>query len=299
MNRILLISLTLLAPLLCAAEPKPFELLDGDRVAFVGNTFFERDLGHNYLETLLTAHYSDRNVLYRNLGWSGDTVTCQARAMFGSAEDGFKHLTRYVTEFKPTVIVVAYGMSESFEGEKGLPEFQKGLDRVLDMLGQNGTRIVLLSPVGHEKLPPPLPDATEHNKNLQLYGEALKKTAATRGYNYVSLLNVFDTTGGPYTDNGIHMNARGYKKVADAIVVSLGVAKAVPVYKDSPAQEKLRAAIHEKNQHFFHRWRPQNDTYIFGFRKKEQGRNAVEIPQFDPLIAAKEAEIAKLRATAK
>ncbi len=59
--------------------------------------------------------------------------------------------------------------------------------------------------------------------------------------------------------------------------------------------EKLRQTIVEKNRLYFHRWRPQNETYIFGFRKKEQGQNAIEIPKFDPLIAEKEAEIAKLR----
>ena len=59
--------------------------------------------------------------------------------------------------------------------------------------------------------------------------------------------------------------------------------------------EKLRQLIVEKNRLYFYRWRPQNVTYLFGFRKGEQGQNAIEIPQFDPLIAAKEAEIAKLR----
>ncbi len=59
--------------------------------------------------------------------------------------------------------------------------------------------------------------------------------------------------------------------------------------------EKLRAAIVEKNRLYFHRWRPQNETYLFGFRKHEQGQNAREIPQFDPLVAKQEEEIAKLR----
>jgi hypothetical protein len=36
-------------------------------------------------------------------------------------------------------------------------------------------------------------------------------------------------------------------------------------------------------------------TYLFGFRKHEQGQNAREIPQFDPLVAKQEAEIARLR----
>ena len=59
--------------------------------------------------------------------------------------------------------------------------------------------------------------------------------------------------------------------------------------------EQLRKTINAKNLLFFYRWRPQNITYLFGFRKHEQGNNAVEIPQFDPLVEAKEKEIARLR----
>ncbi len=59
--------------------------------------------------------------------------------------------------------------------------------------------------------------------------------------------------------------------------------------------QQLRAAIAEKNMLYFNRYRPQNETYLFLFRKHEQGNNAVEIPQFDPLIAEKEKEIARLR----
>jgi hypothetical protein len=55
--------------------------------------------------------------------------------------------------------------------------------------------------------------------------------------------------------------------------------------------ERLREVILDKNQLYFHRWRPQNVTYLFGFRKHEQGNNAVEIPQFDPLVAEREATI--------
>ena len=59
--------------------------------------------------------------------------------------------------------------------------------------------------------------------------------------------------------------------------------------------EGLRQTIRRKNELYFHRWRPQNDTYLLGFRKYEQGQNAVEIPQFDPLVAEQEAVIARLR----
>ena len=62
---------------------------------------------------------------------------------------------------------------------------------------------------------------------------------------------------------------------------------------------KLRDAIVNKNMQFFHRWRPQNETYLFGFRKHEQGNNAREIPQFDPFIEKAEAEIDRLSIPAK
>ena len=58
--------------------------------------------------------------------------------------------------------------------------------------------------------------------------------------------------------------------------------------------EQLRKLILSKNELYFHRWRPQNETYLFGFRKHEQGNNAVEIPQFDPLVAEREAAILAL-----
>ncbi|MCH7728975.1 MAG: SGNH/GDSL hydrolase family protein, partial [Planctomycetes bacterium] len=59
--------------------------------------------------------------------------------------------------------------------------------------------------------------------------------------------------------------------------------------------DQLRRTIREKNALFFHRHRPQNETYLFLFRKHEQGNNATEIPQFDPLITEKEKQIATLR----
>lgn len=59
--------------------------------------------------------------------------------------------------------------------------------------------------------------------------------------------------------------------------------------------EQLRRAIVEKNRQFFYRWRPQNETYLFGFRRHEQGQNAQEIPRFDPIVEKLEQEIARLR----
>ncbi|MBU6401879.1 MAG: hypothetical protein KGS61_16305, partial [Verrucomicrobia bacterium] len=56
-----------------AEPPRPFELREGDRVVFVGDTLVEREQEYGYLEARMTAQFPDRNVTFRNLGWSADT----------------------------------------------------------------------------------------------------------------------------------------------------------------------------------------------------------------------------------
>ena len=51
----------------------------------------------------------------------------------------------------------------------------------------------------------------------------------------------------------------------------------------------------KKNELYFHRWRPQNITYLFGFRKHEQGNNAADIAKFDPFILDLEKQIHDLQ----
>ena len=69
----------------------------------------------------------------------------------------------------------------------------------------------------------------------------------------------------------------------------------LPKTPDAIQAEELRKLINEKNELFFHKHRPQNETYLFGFRKREQGNNSVEIPKFNPLILSKEESINLLK----
>lgn len=95
-----------------------------------------------------------------------------------------------------------------------------------------------------------------------------------------------------------------YALSADGKVVKSATAKewetlsdelALKQSPDHAQYEALRQAIIAKNELYFHSWRPQNVTYLFGFRKHEQGQNAKETAEFEKLVAEKEAEIAKLR----
>ena len=82
------------------------------------------------------------------------------------------------------------------------------------------------------------------------------------------------------TENGIHLGSLAGMRVTCGTL-----------FGGKSAPEPLRQKIVAKNQLFFHRWRPQNETYLFGFRKHEQGKNAAEVAAFDPLVAAAEEKI--------
>jgi hypothetical protein len=58
-----------------------------------------------------------------------------------------------------------------------------------------------------------------------------------------------------------------------------------------PQRDVLRELVRRKNELCFHRWRPQNITYLYLFRKHEQGNNGTEIAMFDPLVAELEDQI--------
>jgi lysophospholipase L1-like esterase len=386
--------LCLCAPLEAQSDQPPlFELHDGDRIVLVGDTLIEREQRYGYLETLLTIGNPDKNLIFRNLGWSGDTVGGVSRSGFDRPEAGFEQLRQQILAVKPTVVVVGYGMADSFAGEAGLPAFEQGLARLLNVIDSTRARIAFLSPVAHAAMHRPLPDPTGHNRDLALYRDLIKRVAAQRKAAFVDLFDRFNmlyaTAPDSLTDDGIHLTEEGYGKAAffisgqlsppggpifpwlglgqDGKIIAEVDTRATsvektgtglrfevvdrylppPVLKGSDGSNKmsvdwwrlavqdladgdyalkidgaqvaragagewklgvipksgpqfdqaqaLRAAINRKNDLFFYRWRPQNITYLLGFRKHEQGDNAVEIPQFDPLVAEQEKLIARLK----
>lgn len=293
-----------------AAQPAT-EIGDGDLVVLLGSTFVEREQANGWWELALTLAQPERNVRFRNLGWSGDTVWAESRGGFGTPEDGFRDLQKQVESLGPTVVLVGYGANESYAGEEGVAEFTAGLNRLLDMLAAAGARITLLSPPAAETLAPPLPSQAEHNRQLAIYRDAIRATAEQRGLAFADLYaetlrhsRALDAgEARPWTDNGLHYTDEGYRASATALLAALGIdggqaAAAIggqAAAADHDRLEAMRNTIVAKNELYFHRWRPQNITYLLGFRQHEQGQNAREIPQFDPLVAEKETEIARLR----
>jgi lysophospholipase L1-like esterase len=277
--------------------PKPFEFKDGDRIVWLGNTLVEREQRYGYWESALLAANADKNITLRNLGWSGDTVHGEARGRFDFANPDmcFKQLVGLALELKPTVIFVSYGTNEAFEGNSGLPKFQKGLEKLLDALKPANARIVLFSPMRFSRSPS-LTDPAPMNANLALYRDAIKSTADKRSLHFADLYERVTIPSAEATDNGMHLNQHGYELTAPAFLSALGQEK--PSLSTEKV-EAIRKAVVAKDELFFHRWRPQNETYLFGFRKHEQGQNAKEVAEFDPLVTKVEEEITRIRKESK
>jgi len=385
--------------------PSPVIWRDGDRVALIGGTLIEREQRYGHWEHALVAAQADKQLSFRNLGWSGDTVWAESRGIFDPPEKGYARLLEQVRELRPTVFLLHYGGNEAWAGAAGLERFLTQYRKLLDDLAQASQsggkasappRFALLGPLPLEVGVGPNRDPARYNADARLYAEAISRLAAERGAGFLDLaeLHVWHAertpaeSRRPLTDNGAHFTEYGFRATAPWIRARLGGAAepgwqpvgdhpagAAPIDSSSGAlrcssaanragaqvcveaevrlaplplpslpgaaidfaprvsfaapgdyrlevdstpvasgsaaawpsrasalppkvEEQSRAlltAIRDKNELYFHRWRPQNVTYLFLFRKHEQGQNAVEIPQFDPLIAAAEAKIAELR----
>ncbi len=286
------------ASIASAAAPN-FELRDGDRVVFLGDTIFEREGVYGRLESHLTAAFPDRGVTFRNLSWSGDTPMGRSRASFDwnkPEADWLRRVKEQLAIVKPTVAFLSYGQTACLEGgDAGLPKFEADLGRLMDAVEEvsgDKVRFVILGPL---PVPTPkgLPDRTPVYEQCDV---RLARLAVARLATFVSLRLTeglpWEGPAGGRESGGVVPDERGFDKLGAHLVQRLtgGLSVAGGVSMDV-----LGSAVREKNDQFFHRWRPENWTYLFGFRKHEQGQNAVEIPKFDPIVEEWDQRIAKLR----
>ncbi|MEI6535509.1 MAG: SGNH/GDSL hydrolase family protein [Verrucomicrobiaceae bacterium] len=282
-------ALLILHSLVIAQPPGPkLEFLPDERVILIGGTLVEREQKFGFLESELILAAGEKHFIVRNLGWSGDTVFGHARSYFGPPQEGLDRLGKHLEMLKPTLIIACYGADLAFASPSKIPGFIAGYGDLLDQARSKcpGVRFVIIAPPPMENLGPPLPDAGLANANLATVRDALKEFAAKKSAHFV---DGFALMGGaikerpvhPLTDNGIHYGEDGYRLWAARIVEGLGLKRHEVPLREFTA---LRQEVIRKDFLFFNRWRPANETYLFGFRKHEQGKNGAEMQQFDPLV---------------
>jgi len=301
-----------------AGENRKLTLEDGDRVLLIGDVLIERENNYGVLETKMRQEFPGKKFAVRNLGYSGDTPLGASRASFDPVAKGIEQLEEQLAVVKPTVAIIGYGMAASLEeltyrkndpalnpdparyGTEHTPaRLKREVAQLMDLITKHSAggkvRFVILGPIAHEDLRgsrPGLPNPAEHNALLAAYGRSLAELATEKNVPFIQAEWKSQGIALDFgTDNGIHLTERGYRALSEGVAAQLGW-NVNKTSWDQPATaaEALRASVLRKNSLFFHRSRPANYTYIFGFRKREQGNNAVEIPKFDPLIETAEAD---------
>jgi putative heme-binding domain-containing protein len=206
----------------------PFQLRSGDHICIIGNTLAERMQHYGWLETLIQSRFPKHNLVFRNLGYSGDEVagfteapdnSRRLRSMdFGTSDQWLagsapvpqpKKLSpgapvrenRFeLTNTSADVIFAFFGYNESFAGEAGLSQFKRDLDSFIkhsqaqryNPKSSQPARLLLFSPIAHEFIDDPnLPSReaiANANDRLQTYTTAMAQVARAHGVTFVDLL---------------------------------------------------------------------------------------------------------------
>ncbi|TLV02728.1 GDSL-type esterase/lipase family protein [Dyadobacter luticola] len=225
-----------------ANAPK-FDLKDGDRVVFLGNSIFENDFQYGYLEMALTTRFSDKGITFRNLGWTGDNVWGEGRSTYTNPPTPYQHLMEDITKAQPTVVFLAYGGVEAQDGKAGIPHFKEGLEKLLDTLDKLGARTILLSTI-----PVASNDTAQHvaerNADLELYSTAIYQVASLRNKQYIDIYNPILNTSkkSVILENTVHLNELGYYYLATILEKALGLDAAKATTAITYAKEKSTAS---------------------------------------------------------
>ncbi|HIL69634.1 MAG TPA: hypothetical protein EYG38_07275, partial [Verrucomicrobia bacterium] len=260
------------APMPGPAEPVstglPLDLKKGERIAFIGNTLFERAADFGYFESFLQQRFPEHQLVIRNLTWSADEIDLQPRPA------NFASLDQQLTLEKVDLIFAAFGYNESFAGLDGLPSFRQRLRDFLVRLkssafnGKTGPRIVLVSPIANENIKG-VSAADRNNSRIKLYGDAMKEIAIEQEVGFADVFSDTLKAMAPretdLTFNGIHLIDNGYRSFGSILFKEV-------FHETAPGiNESLRQVVLDKNRQYFRRYRPLNTFYYTGGRNKRYG----------------------------
>jgi glucose/arabinose dehydrogenase/mono/diheme cytochrome c family protein len=265
------------------------ELQKGDHVAFVGGGLADRQQHFGHLEALIHKANADKELVVRNLGFSGDEVNTRHRSDEVPALELFLNMKpgdlttkvgntnvtyHFGADFHANVLLAYWGFNESFRGPEGLDAFKKNVDEWVKKqlaadYGKGKVRVVLLSPIAHEDLKsvhfdPAIP--ARNNKNLAAYAAALAEVAKANKVQFVDLFapsqKLYAAAKAPLTINGIHLNDAGDQALA-AVQFQALFGKAAPA-----VDAALLAAVNEKATQWHHRYRTVDQFNIYGQRSR-------------------------------
>lgn len=294
-SRILLLALALVvaAPRDARAE---IPLQPNDTIVFHGSSLVERLLEHGEMEALVHLAHPAKNLHFRSFAWPGDEVGHRLRA-----EGYADHMKSLLALWPAKVVVVGFGMNESFAGAAGLADFRAQLGVFLDQLARlhPGAKLVLLAPTAVE-IGGPGPDAVARNRDVALYAQAIGEAAQTRGAVFVDLfaasLAAYAKSTERLTENGLQLNDAGHRAMARVIAAAF-VGEAAVARVDAARLREVAPAAAQLAHYVAEVVRPKNGILYYGQRKRAEEREA-EMPLYLQRIEKADALVQELAGSA-
>ena len=294
----------MLAGLLClfqtvALKALPLEglgLRTNDVVAWVGSGTSVALAREGVLETLISGNRPDLHLRFRCLAWEGDTVFAQPR------EPNYPDLKEQLRAERATVVLVEFGLAESFEGPGRIPAFREALSSFLDGLRREGLRVVLLTPTA---------DVGTRSSAVESYASAIRNLAGEKSVPVLDLNAGVEAARAP-------SGARIPSRIPSAPELAARAAAAIRRF-DAQARipdtdpggrfrdrdwEALRAAVADRNRLWKQASRPTNWAFLAGDRTDQRfSRDPVdpskrtfpeEMKRFPPLLEAADLAVVSL-----
>ena len=261
------------------------------RVLLYGNSFVGRLQEHGLFEAAVQMAYPEKQLEFRSLAWTGDEVGYRLRP-----ERYSNHLTKLLDRWPANVVILGFGLNESFAGEAGVGAFRQDLESYLREMKRRhpGASLIVLSPIATEDLKHPYyPEAGRRNSEIRTYVRIMSEVSSESGARFVDLftpsLAAYSKGEVPLTTNGIHLNDQGYAMIARVLSREL-LGEETYAKLDFARAEVVAQEVRRKAQHVASVVRPVNTVLYFGVRGRAHEYDA-EIPRFHELISRSDALI--------
>lgn len=249
----------------------PLEVIEGERIAFVGNSTAERMNLFGHFEALLHQRFPTKQLSVRNFARPADEVGNRQRP------NAYTKLDDPLAAFGADTYLLFFGFNESFAGSAAIETFKADYAELIRELQthysrddtQAPPRLIVVSPIAVEPAGDPLlPDAAARNEVLARYRDATRDLATAQGLPFV---DIFDATvatfsakpGRQFTINGCHVNELGDRAIGEALDRALfGPPTEPPLAQEAFA--RLKAAVNDKSWVHLQDYRMLNGWYAYG-----------------------------------
>lgn len=245
-----------------------FQIRNGDRVVFLGDSITEQRLYTTYIEAYALTRHPDWKLSFRNVGWGGDTSWLRQRAhpnegnLFAATGETLdsmvkdsvgRGLGRDVLPLKPTFVTVKFGMNDH-SYQKFRPDIFRAYTRsqteIATVLKDHGARVTFLTPQPIEDKRSD-PDKDARNQSLRQFSDGLKDVAAKTGTGFADMFDPYmglmmkARSSAPDTIIGggdaVHPGPSGQTLMAWAVLKEIGAPALVSSAKIDAAAKSVSA----------------------------------------------------------